>query len=73
VTALQQQTQPLFDQGDYEPALTALAALKEPVDHFFDQVMVMADDLAIRGNRIALLNQVSRLFLRVADLARLQS
>ncbi|MDQ7016165.1 MAG: glycine--tRNA ligase subunit beta [Gammaproteobacteria bacterium] len=73
VAGLAQQTEALFAARDYAPALTALAALKEPVDLFFDQVMVMDEDLTVRANRIALLNQVSGLFLRVADLARLSS
>ncbi|MFP4079670.1 MAG: glycine--tRNA ligase subunit beta [Ectothiorhodospira sp.] len=60
-----------LDAGDYTGGLTALAALREPVDAFFDQVMVMAEDPALRDNRIALLNQLAALFLRVADLSRL--
>ncbi|MEC8937977.1 MAG: glycine--tRNA ligase subunit beta, partial [Pseudomonadota bacterium] len=53
VTASQQQVAPLFAKGDYQQALDALATLREPVDAFFDQVMVMADDDAIRRNRLA--------------------
>ena len=52
--------------------LVTLAELKEPVDHFFDEVMVMADDEAVRNNRLALLNSLSSLFLGVADVSRLQ-
>lgn len=63
---------PLFDQGKYEPGLLKLAGLREPVDQFFDEVMVMVDDEPLRSNRIALLNQLSQLFLRTADLSRLQ-
>lgn len=62
----------LFNRHDYETALTRLAALREPVDAFFDHVMVMADDAALRDNRLALLNGMHRLFMRVADLSRLQ-
>jgi glycyl-tRNA synthetase beta chain len=47
--------------------------LREPVDAFFDQVMVMADDPAIRANRLALLNRLSALFLGVADISILQA
>lgn len=61
----------LYDKGDYEKALRKLSALREPVDTFFDKVMVMADDEAIKNNRIALLEQMSALFLRAADLSRL--
>ena len=64
---------PLLDAGDYTPALTRLAGLRNSVDAFFDQVMVMVDDDAIRANRLALLKSLRDLFLRVADLSRLQS
>lgn len=57
--------------GDYEAALRQLASLREPVDNFFDSVMVMADDQALRRNRIALLNQLHGLFLEVADISKL--
>jgi len=67
-----QQVIPLFDKRDYEPALAQLAGLRETVDEFFDEVMVMADDTALRDNRLALLAQLQSLFLRVADLSRLQ-
>jgi glycyl-tRNA synthetase beta chain len=63
---------PLMDRGLYAEALSRLAALREPVDAFFDQVLVMADDPALRDNRIALLNKLGGLFLRVADFSRLQ-
>ena len=62
----------LMDKGDYTPALQQLAGLREAVDAFFDQVMVMVDDEPLRSNRLALLNELSTLFLRVADLSRLQ-
>jgi glycyl-tRNA synthetase beta chain len=62
---------PLFENGDYASALSSLASLREPVDNFFDQVMVMADDDAIRNNRLALLNRLRNLFLRVADISLL--
>lgn len=57
--------------GDFAGALKALAALKVPVDAFFDSVMVMADDLAVRGNRLALLNGLAGLMNRVAELSLL--
>ncbi|MCG5516177.1 MULTISPECIES: glycine--tRNA ligase subunit beta [unclassified Ectothiorhodospira] len=59
-----------FDVGEYTQGLTELATLREPVDAFFDQVMVMAEDAALRDNRLALLNRLAGLFLRVADLSR---
>ena len=69
VQAQQAKVEPLFAQGNYEAALLSLAELREPVDKFFDDVMVMADDLALRNNRLALLNSLRSLFLRVADLS----
>ena len=61
----------MFDCGDYESALSSLSSLRDPVDEFFDSVMVMADDEAIKQNRIALLSTMNQLFLRAADLSRL--
>ncbi|NPU90467.1 MAG: glycine--tRNA ligase subunit beta [Gammaproteobacteria bacterium] len=58
--------------GDYESRLLALAALKEPVDAFFDKVMVNVDDVAVRNNRLALLAQLQQLFLAIADIGELQ-
>jgi glycyl-tRNA synthetase beta chain len=60
-----------FAAGDYTASLQALAALKGPVDAFFDQVMVNADDPALKANRLALLNQLHQTMNRVADLSRL--
>lgn len=56
---------------DYTGALRELAALHAPVDSFFDQVMVMADDAAVRANRVALLRSLHTLMNRIADLSRL--
>jgi glycyl-tRNA synthetase beta chain len=61
----------LFEQRDYTASLRELAALKGPVDAFFDQVLVNADDPALRANRLALLAALHRAMNRVADLARL--
>ncbi|CAG0907454.1 unnamed protein product, partial [Cyprideis torosa] len=58
---------PLFDVGNYEAGLTALAVLREPVDEFFDGVMVMADDVALKNNRIALLKQTTVVKLVILD------
>ena len=63
--------QPLVDDGDYAAVLAELASLREPVDAFFDQVMVMADDEALRNNRLALLARLRSLFLQVADISEL--
>ena len=61
----------LFEQGDYAGSLKALAALKAPVDAFFDDVMVNAEDAALRANRLGLLKTLHGAMNRVADLARL--
>jgi len=63
------EVQPLFDQGDYEAYLMALSSLRGSIDNFFDNVMVMADDEAVKQNRLALLNQLRNLFLQVADIS----
>lgn len=64
--------EPLYAQQDYASAMKLLAGLRENVDAFFDHVMVMTDDESLRNNRLALLNTLRNLFLRVADLSRLQ-
>ncbi len=66
------EVEPLFEDGRYTPALTRLAALRAPVDAFFDSTLVMAEDETLRRNRLALLARLSALFLRTADLSRLQ-
>ena len=60
-----------FSAGDYTRSLQVLAALRAPVDAFFDAVMVNADDPALRANRLALLGQLQAAMNRVADLSRL--
>ena len=60
-----------FDAGDYTASLQALAALRTPVDAFFDGVMVNADDPALKANRLGLLKQLHDAMNRVADLSRL--
>ena len=62
-----------FASGDYTASLQALAALRVPVDAFFDSVMVNAEDAALRANRLALLGQLHAAMNRVADLSRLAS
>ena len=71
VVVQQTKVEPLFASGDYSSALTSLASLKGDVDAFFDGVMVMADDEALKNNRLALLSQLRNLFLNIADLSRL--
>lgn len=62
-----------FASGDYTPALQALSKLKSPVDTFFDEVMVMADDEKIKNNRLAMLGELRELNSHVANLGALQS
>ncbi len=69
-TASRQAT-PLFEQGDYTGYLKTFAVLKSPVDAFFDSVMVMVDDAALRQNRLALLSDLRREMNRVADISKL--
>ena len=63
----------LFENGDYTASLQALAALKAPVDDFFDNVMVNADDPALKANRLGLLATLHQTMNRVADLSKLAS
>ena len=63
--------EPLLQQRDYAGALKQLAQLRDSVDQFFDDVMVMVDDSAIRDNRLALLHSLRNLFLNVADISQL--
>jgi glycyl-tRNA synthetase beta chain len=63
----------LFERRDYASALKLLATLQEPVDQFFEDVMVMSEDKALRDNRLALLSTLSALFLQAADISLLQS
>ncbi|NNI43651.1 glycine--tRNA ligase subunit beta [Pasteurella multocida] len=72
VIALQTELAPLFAKGEYQVALDRLAALREPVDTFFDNVMVNAENPQLRQNRLAILNNLRNLFLQVADISLLQ-
>ena len=63
---------PLVGRGDYLGALKQIAHLREPIDSFFADVMVLVDDDRLRTNRLALLNQLANLFGVVADISRLQ-
>ncbi|CAH8232191.1 glycine--tRNA ligase subunit beta [Vibrio aestuarianus] len=72
VEVMTEALEPAFATGDYQQALSKLAALREPVDAFFDNVMVMADDEALKQNRLTLLNNLRNLFLQIADISLLQ-
>ncbi|HCT5076995.1 TPA: glycine--tRNA ligase subunit beta [Vibrio cholerae] len=64
--------EPAFATGNYQEALSKLAGLRAPVDAFFDNLMVMADDEALKKNRLTLLNKLRNLFLQIADISLLQ-
>ena len=72
VLALRTEVKPLIAKGDYTAVLDKLANLRAPVDNFFDNVMVNAEDPALRQNRLAILNTLQDLFLQVADISVLQ-
>ena len=69
VSKVGEQISPLLEQGDYVTSLKLLSALRVPVDTFFDAVMVMDEDNALRVNRLSLLSHLKALFDRVADLS----
>lgn len=71
IESLSEEVNALYDAQDYETALTRLASLRQPVDQFFIDVMVMVEDEDVRNNRLALMAKMRDLFLRVADLSRL--
>ncbi|UCE89301.1 MAG: glycine--tRNA ligase subunit beta, partial [Pseudomonadota bacterium] len=73
LTQLSNKVNPLLASGKFDDALKGLAGLREPVDAFFDHVLVMDEDQALRNNRVAMLGQLHKLFLRVADVSKLQS
>jgi glycyl-tRNA synthetase beta chain len=67
----QQKVAPMIEARAYAAMLNELADLRDPIDRFFDDVMVMAEDESIRNNRLALLSELRALFLHVADISRL--
>ncbi len=72
VTTAQQRIAPLQQTADYTQILQNLASLGQPLQNFFDNVMVNADEVNLKNNRLALLQQVRNLFLSVADISELQ-
>ena len=72
IAELQPVAQAHFESGDYRATMSTLAKVREPVDAFFNDIMVMADDLAIRNNRLLLLAQLHDLMNQVADISRLE-
>jgi glycyl-tRNA synthetase beta chain len=72
VAVMRDKLQPVFAEGRYQDALIELASLREPVDEFFESVMVNAEDAEVRINRLTLLAKLRELFLQVADISLLQ-
>ena len=70
--ALEAEAQSRFAQGDFKGFLQGVSALKGPIDEFFDQVLVMDKDEAIRKNRLALLHHIAKLFAQLAEFTHLQ-
>ena len=68
---IRERTNGCIDEGRYSDALSEMASLRKPVDTFFDEVMVMAEDEKIRLNRLSLLKDISKLFYRIADFSRI--
>lgn len=60
-----------LSQKDYETALLEMTQMKKPIDEFFDGVMVMVEDETVRNNRLALLDEIGKVFLRIADFSKL--
>ncbi|WP_018691200.1 glycine--tRNA ligase subunit beta [Algicola sagamiensis] len=73
IDAMKERVEPMMGTGDYQHALTALSELKEAIDAFFDHVMVMAEDEAVKVNRLTMLSQLRKLFVQIADISLLQS
>lgn len=69
--AKQSEITALYQSGNYDAALTELASLQTPVDQFFDQVLVMAENPTLRDNRLLLLSQLRNMFLQIADISLL--
>jgi glycyl-tRNA synthetase beta chain len=70
---VQNETKPLLEAKEYGKALDVILRMKEPVDVFFDEVMVMAEDESLKQNRLNLLSTISGLFLQVGDFSKMQS
>ncbi len=73
LSAKEQNVAPLFDSGKYVEGLDELCQLKNAVDKFFDDVLVMCDDKTVQANRLALLKRLRNVFMQVADISYLHS
>jgi glycyl-tRNA synthetase beta chain len=70
---VQEETGPFLQEKEYDRALEIILRMKEPVDDFFDNVMVMTEDPALQKNRLNFLTAISRLFLEIGDFSKMQS
>jgi len=71
--AVSREATPLLEAGDYKKALGVILKMKEPVDTFFEEVMVMAEDEKVRANRLNLLTAIAQLFLRIGDFSKMNA
>lgn len=71
LTGVREEIEPLLQRRDYEEAMAVILKMKDPVDIFFDKVMVMAEDEKVRRNRLALLTAISHLFMRIGDFSKM--
>ncbi|MFT5838241.1 MAG: glycyl-tRNA synthetase beta chain [Flavobacteriales bacterium] len=69
IESVESRIQPMLNQSDYTSALVVLAELRQPIDEFFENVMVMADDESVKRNRLTLLSRLRALFLCCADIS----
>jgi glycyl-tRNA synthetase beta chain len=69
--AVRREAAPLLEAGDYEKGLAVILKMKEPVDTFFTEVMVMVEDERLRANRLNLLTAIARLFLQIGDFSKM--
>ena len=70
---VQSKMEKLIDQKVYSGALKTMLEMKEPVDTFFDKVMVMADDKAVKQNRLNLLTAIGDLILQIGDISKMMA
>ena len=73
INRLESLSVPLLDNRDYSAVLKHLATLRDPIDAFFNDVMVMVDDQSLRDNRLSLLSKLRSLFINVADISQMAS
>lgn len=72
LAVIKEKSIPLLHDNEYSQVLKHLAGLQDDVDHFFDNIMVVCEDLSLKNNRLALLNELHHLFLQIADISQLQ-